>query len=583
MPFGLNFSRISSLRFSSLLLPLLFLGACGGSYIFQEDLRARLLKSSAPVPEARESIEPPSLEGGQEPAPSEQEKAASLVPKQESVDSPGLEAEDIGPSPSEGGPVSRLSVPAPKDITEESFVPEGAIPSPEGDGEGLDYLQVPIVMNAHVQRHLDYFQAQNRKNFRRWLENSGRYMPMIKQILREENLPEDLAHLALIESGFNPKAYSRAGASGLWQFMSKTGRKYGLVVNWWIDERRDPVKSTRAAAHYLKDLYGLFRSWDLAQAGYNAGEGRIMRGLKRIPGKTFWSLARTRHISSETRNFVPKFLAAMIISKDPAAYGFVDLNIREPIEYDEVPVLRPTALRAIAEASGVSLAEIQQLNLDLRRGVTPPNYPDYHLKVPKGTVERIATALKDLKDAPARADRYLVQPGDTLGAIASAFGTTVEDLASLNAVSNPALIRAGRELLIPSSSPQPDGNQAGHDGETYVVRRGDTLSEIAQRHQALLSHLIRVNGLDPKKPIQPGDKILLRASGLVTLPPVTSPRTEEIQEKPARGVHVVQKGDSLWKIAKKYGVSLAHLLNLNGLDPKEPIQPGDRILLRASS
>ena len=134
--------------------------------------------------------------------------------------------------------------PAPEDITEESFAPEEAIPSPEGDGEGLDYLQVPIVMNAHVQRHLDYFQAQNRKNFRRWLENSGRYMPMIKQILREENLPEDLAHLALIESGFNPKAYSRAGASGLWQFMSKTGRKYGLVVNWWIDERRDPVAHT---------------------------------------------------------------------------------------------------------------------------------------------------------------------------------------------------------------------------------------------------------------------------------------------------------------------------------------------------
>ena len=582
MPFGLNFSRIPSLKFSSLFLPLLFLGACGGSYIFQEDLRARLLKSRPPVPEARESIESPSLEEGQEPAPAEQERAASLVPKQEPVGSPGLEAEGIGPSPSEEGPVSRLSVPAPEEITEESFVPEEVVPPSEGDGEELDYLPVPVVMNAHVQRHLDHFQARSRKHFRRWLENSGRYMPMIKQILQEENLPEDLAHLALIESGFNPKAYSRAGASGLWQFMPKTGRKYGLVVNWWIDERRDPAKSTRAAAHYLKDLYDLFRSWDLAQAGYNAGEGRIMRGLKRIQGKTFWSLARTRHISSETRNFVPKFMAAMIISKDPAAYGFVDLNIREPIEYDEVPVLKPTALRAIAEASGVSLSEIQQLNLDLRRGVTPPNYPDYRLKVPKGTVERIATALKDLKDALARADRYLIQPGDTLGAIASAFGTTVENLASLNAISNPALIRAGRELLISSGSPRPDVIQAGLDGEAYVVRRGDTLSGIAQRHRVQLAHLIRVNGLDPKEPIQPGDRILLRASGPVTILPASPPRPGEIQ-KPARGVHVVQKGDSLWKIARKYGVSLGHLLTLNGLDPKEPIQPGDRILLRASS
>jgi membrane-bound lytic murein transglycosylase D len=578
MPFGLSFSRIPPLKFSSLLLPLLFLGACGGSHIFQGDLREKFLESRSPVPEARESIESPSLEEVQEPAPAEQERAASLVPKQEPIGSPGLEAEDIGPSPSEEGPVSRLSVPAPEDITGDE---EAVFPS-EGDGEELGYPQVSVVMNAQVQRHLDSFQARNRKHFRRSLENSGRYMPMIKQILQEENLPEDLAHLALIESGFNPKAYSSAGASGLWQFMSKTGRKYGLVINWWIDERRDPAKSTRAAAHYLRDLYERFRSWDLAQAGYNAGEGRIMRGLKRIQGKSFWSLARTRHISSETRNFVPKFMAAMIISKDPAAYGFVDLNIRKPVEYEEVPVLRPTALRAIAEASGVSLAEIQQLNLDLRRGVTPPNYPDYHLRVPKGTVERIATALKDLKDAPVRADRYLVQRGDTLGAIASAFGTAVEDLASLNAISNPALIRAGRELLIPSSSPRPDVNQAGLDGEAYVVRRGDTLSEIAQRHRVQLAHLIRVNGLNPREPIQPGDRILLRASGPVTIISATPPRRGEIQ-KPARGVHVVQKGDSLWKISRKYGVSLAHLLSLNGLDPKEPIQPGDRILLRASS
>jgi membrane-bound lytic murein transglycosylase D len=300
--------------------------------------------------------------------------------------------------------------------------------------------------------------------------------------------------------------------------MPRTGQKYGLVINWWVDERRDPVKSTRAAARYLKDLYALFRSWHLAQAGYNAGEAKILTGLSRVRGKTFWSLAGSRHIPSETRNFVPKLIAATMIAKDPEAYGFVDLRIQEPIQLELVHVPRSTELRFIAKASGIPLEELRDLNLDLRRGVTPPNYPDYHLKVPNGTGTRVAAALRGLKAPSARAERYLVQPGDTLGKIASAFGTTVEALVTLNAILDPGRIQTGREILLPSSSPRPPGSPPAANVDAHVVREGETLWGIARRYGLPVADLLRMNDLNPEEPIRPGDRILLRVSEPVALP-----------------------------------------------------------------
>lgn len=510
------------LRFSSLLLTLLFLGACGGGSTLQKDLRAKAPKGSPLLVVPRAPVEPPALPEGQDPSLSEEREVASLPLKgmdsQEPPGSPGWELGDTRPSPFEDDLTSRLPLPSPEGIPDRTPFPETGIPPPKGDAEVLEPLDIPLAMNAQVERYLDHFRLNNRSNFKRWLENSGRYMPMIRQVLREEGLPEDLAYLALIESGFNPKAYSWAGASGLWQFMPRTGRKYGLVIDWWIDERRDPVKSTRAAARYLKDLYALFRSWHLAQAGYNAGEAKILTGLSRVRGNTFWSLARSPHIPAETRNFVPRLIAATRIAKDPEAYGFVDLRIQEPIQFEEVHVPRAMELRSIAKASGIPLEEIRDLNLDLRRGVTPPNYPGYHLKVPKGTGARVAAAVRALKPPSASAERYVIRPGDTLGAIASAFGTTVEALVTLNAIPDPSRIQVGREIFIPSGHSRPTGPPPPAKREAHVVREGETLWGIARTYGLSLADLLRINGLNPQEPIRPGDRILLRGSEPTALP-----------------------------------------------------------------
>ncbi|MFQ5915094.1 MAG: lytic transglycosylase domain-containing protein [Nitrospinota bacterium] len=227
----------------------------------------------------------------------------------------------------------------------------------------------------------------------RWLKRSGRYQRMIKRIFREEGLPEELMYVAMVESGFNPIARSSAGAIGLWQFRSATAQRYGLRVDRWIDERRDPVKSTRAAALFFKDLLKTFRDWHLAKAGYNAGKARIRRGLSRLKRKDFWTLARTRYIARETRNYVPKILAATIIGKNPKAFGFTSLKYDPPIRYEEVPISKPTELRKIASVAGASLQELRKLNPELLRTKTPPNYPGYRIKVPPRAAKKVAWAL----------------------------------------------------------------------------------------------------------------------------------------------------------------------------------------------
>ncbi len=245
---------------------------------------------------------------------------------------------------------------------------------------------VPIVFNEHVEDYINLFQTRLRERFEIWLARSGQYVPMMQKIFKNEDLPEDLVFLALIESGFNPKAYSPADASGPWQFIKKTAQHYGLRVNKWIDERRDPVKSTIAAADYLKNLYGMFQSWTLSMASYNAGEGRIMRAMAASKAEDFWELKQSDHIKDETKNYVPKFMAATIIAKNPEKYGFF-IDYHAPFLYDEVEIKRQTSLKSIAKATGISLEQIKIYNPELKLGTTPPNYPGYHIKLPPGKKE----------------------------------------------------------------------------------------------------------------------------------------------------------------------------------------------------
>ena len=214
-------------------------------------------------------------------------------------------------------------------------------------------FDIPIVINAKVEQFIQYFQTTARKAFSNWLARSEKYIPFMRNHLKENGLPEDLVYMALIESGFNPYAYSRSKASGPWQFIYLTGKRYGLRSNWWIDERRDPEKSTIAAAKYLKDLYDMFECWYLAAAGYNAGEGKIATAMKRYRTEDFWELTKYRYLKQETKNYVPQMIAAALIAKDPERYGFVGIEYQEPLRYDKVRVPEVTDLRLIARACEV--------------------------------------------------------------------------------------------------------------------------------------------------------------------------------------------------------------------------------------
>jgi membrane-bound lytic murein transglycosylase D len=249
-------------------------------------------------------------------------------------------------------------------------------------------FDVPIDMNKQVRAYLVYFTTERKDTIKRYLSRSTRYLPMIREVFQEHGLPEDLAYLAMIESGYNPHAYSHAAACGLWQFIRGTGVRYGLTINNYIDERRDPEKSTHAAAKYLLDLYKRFGSWYLAAASYNCGEGRVQREINSGAGKNFWELSENQCLPGETKNYVPQMIAATIIAKNPEKFGFKNVPYLPPLKYDTVKVSEPTSLRAASVACNVPLEEMHFLNPELRKGVTPPEMGAYVLKIPKGASER---------------------------------------------------------------------------------------------------------------------------------------------------------------------------------------------------
>jgi membrane-bound lytic murein transglycosylase D len=318
---------------------------------------------------------------------------------------------------------------------------------------------IPLIRTPRVERHIHYFQTSKRDHFDQWLARLNHYKPLIEKIFAQFQLPGDLVFLSLVESGFNPKAYSRARAAGPWQFMKATGKLYGLRVDEYVDERRDPIKSTVAAARYLRDLYDLFGTWPLAMAAYNAGERKIQRALRKAKAETFWEIAQTKFIRRETREYVPRFMAAAIIAKNPSQYGFEEVPA-DVHQFEEVVVSRPLHLRAIAAAADIPYEELHRLNPELRRDVTPPDDPAYHLKVPPGSRGAVEQALVSIKTwtppvaiAKARKSRggqtgfYRVQMGDSLGKIAKRFRVTIDELKTRNKLAGRS-IKVGDVLLV---------------------------------------------------------------------------------------------------------------------------------------
>ena len=318
---------------------------------------------------------------------------------------------------------------------------------PVAKDEVASILNLPIVRDDKVESHIRFFHIAIRHRFEEWLTRLGHYKPLVENIFTQFNLPSDLVYLSLVESGFNPHAYSRARATGPWQFMKGTAIVYGLRVDQYVDERRDPIKSTIAAARYLRDLYDLFGAWPLAMAAYNAGEGKVMRALQKTRADSFWEIAQTKHIRRETKEYVPRFMAATIIAKNPDQYGF---SQEQPVthQFDEVIVHRAIALQPLAAAAGISFLELRRLNPELRRDVTPPDDQNYHLKVPVGSRDLVLQSVdkvpvwkptsilvKKTRSSIASKGSYRVQGGDSLWTIAKRFHITVAQLKAKNSLS----------------------------------------------------------------------------------------------------------------------------------------------------
>ena len=395
------------------------------------------------------------------------------------------------------------------------------------------------VGNRRVLEYLEFFQLDARDRFEIWLSRLGRYEGMIRERLRTRGLPEDLVYLTLIESGLSNTAVSRARAVGMWQFMSSTGRGYGLLIDPWVDERRDPFKATDAAVNHLQDLVQRLGSVYLAAAAYNAGAGRIEREIRRLPGEpdsvgdeTFFEIAGRRHLRRETRDYVPKLIAAALIAKQPSRYGFTDIQRLPPLVFDEVSVPDATGLDVLARLSDTSVATLLELNPQFVRGITPPGR-GVVVRVPRGKGAAVAERYADLPvtERITFVDHYVTY-GQTLSTIAQRYQVTVTMLQAANPRLRAHALRVGQRVIVPmsgrvvprgawSNPPEPRVRRASRryrsvsavpdsDGNTrHRVAPGETASGIAHQHGIGLTALLEANDLTMRSVIRPGDVLLI--------------------------------------------------------------------------
>jgi membrane-bound lytic murein transglycosylase D len=419
--------------------------------------------------------------------------------------------------------------------------PAPATPAVE-EAVQLDLAQtshdIPIPLNDRVLNYVELFQGRLRDFLAGGLQRGSKYLPMVQSVFRAEGVPLDLAYVPLIESAFKPTALSRASARGMWQFMRPTAGDFGLKQDWYIDERADPEKATRAAAKYFKTLYGMFSDWHLAMASYNGGPGRVQRAMKASGLADFWELtANDRYLPRETREYVPMILAAVIIAKNPAQYGFEPPPV-EALSYDKVRVARAVDLRRVAEWTGASIDEIQALNPELRRWTTPLRYPEYEIKVPAGTGQVLEARLASAPAVELAALKFhTVRRRESLATIAKRLGVSRADLAEANGLSQRASVRAGQRLLIPRAPSAP-----------------------------LLASTTR-----PAQPERQSDAVVARRA--------VATQDDEADVVVTR--HRVKRGETLYAIANAYDVSIADLRTWNRMKTSR-IDIGDTLTVRVN-